>query len=273
MYYDYQRWYDPSTGRFISQDPLAGSLSDPQSQNPYIYARNLPTVLSDPSGADFGSDCHDSLCATPIPYYTGDLPPDVDPYVRDLCLQNRFWCPTILRYYGYGDDLEGDGITGADPAAGRSPGGSPGSAEPGPTTVTGSEGNMPKIELDTSPAATGVGTDAGVTAPNAIGSESGNIYDIGPGSKIPLHAEPSSVIRAYDVNGDLHNIGLYDAQGNLVERVDVLGRPHYVGLPHVIEYSNWTPDPLVRGGFRFGQSDSRPTNPAENIIIEFLSWL
>ena len=54
LYYDYQRWYDPSIGRFISQDPLAGRLSDPQSLNPYIYVENLPTVLTDPSGMD---DC------------------------------------------------------------------------------------------------------------------------------------------------------------------------------------------------------------------------
>ncbi len=31
LYYEYQRWYDPSIGRFISQDPMAGYLSDPQS--------------------------------------------------------------------------------------------------------------------------------------------------------------------------------------------------------------------------------------------------
>jgi hypothetical protein len=134
------------------------SLSDPQSQNPYVYARNLPTVLTDPSGAGYGSDCHDSLCATPIPYYTGDIPSDVDPYVRDLCLQNRFMCPTILRYYGYGDDLEGGGLTASDYTPASGTGGSPGSAEPGLTTVTVSEGNIPKIELGTGSTATGVET-------------------------------------------------------------------------------------------------------------------
>ena len=75
------------------------------------------------------------------------------------------------------------------------------------------------------------------------------------------------------MNGDLHNIGLYDGEGNLVERIDVLGREHYVGLPHVVEYSDWTPDPFVRGGFRFAQSDARPASGAEKIIIEFLQWL
>jgi len=52
LYYDYQRWYDPTTGRFISEDPLAGSQFDPQSLNPYVYVENLPTGLTDSSGMD-----------------------------------------------------------------------------------------------------------------------------------------------------------------------------------------------------------------------------
>jgi len=51
LYYNYQRWYDPSTGRFISQDPLAG-ISGPGSLNPYVYVRDSPTVRIDPSGLD-----------------------------------------------------------------------------------------------------------------------------------------------------------------------------------------------------------------------------
>src|SRR5437867_10780202 len=56
LYYDYQRWYDPSIGRFISQDPFAGHLSDPQSLNPYLYVTNTPTSLTDSSGMsnDYG---------------------------------------------------------------------------------------------------------------------------------------------------------------------------------------------------------------------------
>ncbi len=41
---------DPSAGRFISQDPLPGVLSDPQSLNPYVYVQDSPTVHVDPTG-------------------------------------------------------------------------------------------------------------------------------------------------------------------------------------------------------------------------------
>ena len=55
LYYDYQRWYDPSVGRFISGDPLAGHLSNPQSLNPYLYGQDSPTSSTDPTGmADCG---------------------------------------------------------------------------------------------------------------------------------------------------------------------------------------------------------------------------
>ncbi len=50
LYYYFQRWYDPSIGRFISVDPLTGDLSDPQSLNPYVYVSNQPTGAADPTG-------------------------------------------------------------------------------------------------------------------------------------------------------------------------------------------------------------------------------
>ena len=49
------RAYDPSTGRFISVDPLL-NLADPQSLNGYAYADNNPATLSDPTGQGV-SDC------------------------------------------------------------------------------------------------------------------------------------------------------------------------------------------------------------------------
>jgi len=44
------RYYDPTTGRFISRDPVRGTLDNPITQNPYVYALDNPTTYSDPSG-------------------------------------------------------------------------------------------------------------------------------------------------------------------------------------------------------------------------------
>jgi RHS repeat-associated protein len=44
------RYHDPATGRFLEKDPLSGSLSSPQSQNPYAYGLNNPVNFVDPSG-------------------------------------------------------------------------------------------------------------------------------------------------------------------------------------------------------------------------------
>src|SRR5206468_10514602 len=52
LYYYGARWYDPTIGRFISQDPYAGRLSNPQSLNPYIYVFDTPTSFIDPTGMD-----------------------------------------------------------------------------------------------------------------------------------------------------------------------------------------------------------------------------
>ena len=44
------RRYDPATGRFQSQDPLAYSPQVPVTINPYEYAGDMPTGVTDPSG-------------------------------------------------------------------------------------------------------------------------------------------------------------------------------------------------------------------------------
>ncbi len=50
LYYLRARYYDPTIGRFISRDPIKGTLTNPQTQNPYVYSLNNPVNLSDPSG-------------------------------------------------------------------------------------------------------------------------------------------------------------------------------------------------------------------------------
>jgi RHS repeat-associated protein len=48
--YDQHRWYDPSTGQFLSQDPLVD-----QTLQPYAYAGDNPVSRSDPTGLWTGS--------------------------------------------------------------------------------------------------------------------------------------------------------------------------------------------------------------------------
>ncbi|WP_028592988.1 RHS repeat-associated core domain-containing protein [Paenibacillus assamensis] len=44
------RWYDPSMGRFISEDTYEGELNSPLSLNLYTYVENNPLKFIDPSG-------------------------------------------------------------------------------------------------------------------------------------------------------------------------------------------------------------------------------
>jgi RHS repeat-associated protein len=47
------RYYDPQLGRFITKDPRAGHEDVTQSLNRYVYARNNPFNVTDPSGEDW----------------------------------------------------------------------------------------------------------------------------------------------------------------------------------------------------------------------------
>jgi len=44
------RWYDPSIGRFISEDTYEGELNNPLSLNLYTYVYNNPLIFIDPTG-------------------------------------------------------------------------------------------------------------------------------------------------------------------------------------------------------------------------------
>jgi len=50
LYYAQQRWYNAATGRFISEDPLLGSPTNPPSLHRYLYAFANPLVFVDPDG-------------------------------------------------------------------------------------------------------------------------------------------------------------------------------------------------------------------------------
>ena len=48
--YAFARYYNSRLGRFMSADPLAGNMGDPQSLNRYAYVENNPTNYLDPFG-------------------------------------------------------------------------------------------------------------------------------------------------------------------------------------------------------------------------------
>ena len=50
LYYFGARYYNPVLGRFTTRDTVFGDLSDPQSQNRYVYCQNNPQKYVDPTG-------------------------------------------------------------------------------------------------------------------------------------------------------------------------------------------------------------------------------
>lgn len=52
LVYARARYLDPSTGRFLSLDPSAGSLSDPFSTQGFTYVGGMPTRSTDPDGRE-----------------------------------------------------------------------------------------------------------------------------------------------------------------------------------------------------------------------------
>ncbi|MEV5970358.1 RHS repeat-associated core domain-containing protein [Streptomyces sp. NPDC051921] len=64
------REYDPSTGRFISVDPLFVT-EDPRQHNAYTYSNNNPLSLSDPAGTEIGSP--PNSCLYDLAYCSKDI--------------------------------------------------------------------------------------------------------------------------------------------------------------------------------------------------------
>ena len=50
LYYFDARYYDPTTGRFVTEDSYNGTMADPMSQNRYVYAGDDPMRYTDPTG-------------------------------------------------------------------------------------------------------------------------------------------------------------------------------------------------------------------------------
>jgi RHS repeat-associated protein len=71
LYYVVARWYSPTFGGFLSDDPLAGNAILPQGRDPYAYGSGDPVGNGDPSGqcsADDWTSAQDCLNSpTPTP--------------------------------------------------------------------------------------------------------------------------------------------------------------------------------------------------------------
>ena len=61
LYYFAARYYDPTVGRFVTEDTWIGNLEQPWTQNRYVYVGNNSLVYSDPTGN------------IPVPVVTGIL--------------------------------------------------------------------------------------------------------------------------------------------------------------------------------------------------------
>ena len=60
--YAFARYYNSRLGRFMSTDPLAGDITDPQTLNRYAYVRNNPVNFTDPSGMWLCAPDNESYC-------------------------------------------------------------------------------------------------------------------------------------------------------------------------------------------------------------------
>lgn len=57
--YMHARYYSAQWGRFLSVDRVGGSARNPQTYNRYVYARNSPLKLKDPTGLYFVLACEE----------------------------------------------------------------------------------------------------------------------------------------------------------------------------------------------------------------------
>jgi RHS repeat-associated protein len=81
LYYLHARQYDPSTGRFLQQDPVDAPITQPYT-GAYVYAADQPTVLIDPSGQTFS-------------------PADLGPEAAYVASSDFYWFETAGTTLGY----------------------------------------------------------------------------------------------------------------------------------------------------------------------------
>jgi RHS repeat-associated protein len=127
------RYYPNYQGRWLSPDPLAGDISNPQSLNRYAYVLNNPTTLTDPTGL---SDCGNT--DYPCNNYNGEPPvggghyngngggstgfaggaSTDDPLLCSNLATNDASCATYAGLWGNGQPIYGPPQVGGDSVGG-----------------------------------------------------------------------------------------------------------------------------------------------------------
>jgi RHS repeat-associated protein len=144
LYYYGARYYDTTTGRFVTQDSFGGKPTDPQSLNRYIYARDNPEKMMDSNGhmalrIDSEDDTKKSVPSTGVLFSSFNLQASIKasqlPVLTDMRKVSYTPSPLVTTI--------GTGVTPADwkvPMIGLAGGGGPTGASSTVTQGTRSSG-------------------------------------------------------------------------------------------------------------------------------------
>jgi RHS repeat-associated protein len=80
LFYFGARYYDPETGRFLTNDPVAGDALNPPSLHKYLYAYDSPMVYTDPWGEYALNDINERFDPNPN---------NIDDFMRLTSLVNQ----------------------------------------------------------------------------------------------------------------------------------------------------------------------------------------
>jgi RHS repeat-associated protein len=188
--YAYARYYNPRLGRFMSPDPLAGAVGNPQSLDRYTYVLNNPETFTDPLGlqcqqpsagvvscATTRTSTNEPDCFMPVMGGTGSI--------EQVPCQLAYWMGGRDTYYGGFPGSMGPGWFGPGiPGGGGGTGGfGSGNTASTPQTLTPQctalqqQASQLALTLNQMSHASGFG--AGVLGVLGLGSGVGEFFSLG----------------------------------------------------------------------------------------------
>jgi len=112
LYYANSRYYNPATGRFLTQDAYTGNAGEPWTQNLYIYCGNNPINFIDPMGHCRETprmrrqiDCHSFCCPKSRSFTAKTISPEGSPVVMKQT-GNTIHIDVHVKFTGKGIDKE-----------------------------------------------------------------------------------------------------------------------------------------------------------------------